>query len=280
MQVYYVTYPSKVPWCSDFTFQAIKQHSSKSVQAADTGSVKKAKDSIVHFHNVQQLTLSLLWALRERGNTVIGGVKGRVGLSQHEAIIRELDCVVCNPDRALCDAVQRLNQRTFVVPEGEDPELFKPMNVEKRFVVSWVGREHKPFKHADLLARLGHSYEKATYESYWPHDRLPYFYNGSIVCVNFSDHEGFWRPGVEAAMCGIPVISTDVGVAREILDSEYLFDVPAEKHIGEYKTLVKAFSEDSGLAYEVGAANRLRAMKYAWAKVIPLYDRLWGSVGG
>ena len=280
MQVYYMTYPSKVPWCSDFTLQAIKQHSAKSVQATGMGEVNKVRNSIVHFHNVQLLTLPLLKALRRRDNTVVGGVKGRIGLGQHEAIIMELDHVVCNPDRDLCAAVRNLNQRISVLPEGEDPELFKPMNLTKRFVVSWVGRDHKPFKHADLLARLGFSYEKATYENYWPHDQLPYFYNGSIVCVNFSDHEGFWRPGVEAAMCGIPIVSTDVGVVSEIVDEKYIVDAPAERHLDEYKALVKMFACDSNLARAVGAANRRRAMKYAWGKVIPLYDRLWESLGG
>jgi len=52
-----------------------------------------------------------------------------------------------------------------------------------------------------------------------PHDAMGDFFRGLDVYLCMSDHEGLPTPGIEAAACGIPVISTRVGVMTEIIQN-------------------------------------------------------------
>ena len=278
-----MTYPSKVPWCSDFTAEAILRYTRNSVRIVPLSELGGIRDSVIHFSNVQLIPAPSLFnnpleRLKRRGNKVIAGVNGRVGLTQCKNIIRGLDHVACNPDKGLYRETRELNYKTSISPQGEDSGVFRPLNLEKRYTVSWVGRDHKSFKNSDLLNRLGHSYRKATYKEYMPHDQMPKFYGHSVVQVCFSDHEGFGRPNLEAAMCGIPIISTDVGIARDIVSPEYLFDPPASSSIEEYRRIIRDFVADPALARVTGEENRARSLKYSWERVIPLYDQLWEEV--
>jgi glycosyltransferase involved in cell wall biosynthesis len=37
--------------------------------------------------------------------------------------------------------------------------------------------------------------------------------------VGLCDHEGFWRVGIEAGIAGVPLVSTRVGILREIAEN-------------------------------------------------------------
>ena len=283
MKVYYVTYPSEKPWCSDFTAENLAKHSTYTVIPAKPREINGIRDSIIHFHNVQILS-KLLWPLnhlnklRRNGNKVIVGLRGENGKYRYDKILWKADAVATGVDPSLREYASHLNDHVYVLPPGEDPTLFKPIEVKNDAVLSWVGRDHKDYKHAELLGALGFSYKVATYNHYIPHHELPRFYNGTKVCVGFSDYEGFWRPGLEAAMCGLPVVATDVGVVPQLIDSEYIIPVPAKDHLNRYKQHIQGFIDDPALAVEVGLRNRKRALKYSWENVASLYDRAWGEL--
>ena len=65
------------------------------------------------------------------------------------------------------------------------------------------------------------------FEGLIEHDRLPAYYKACDVFVLPSDHEGWGLVIVEALAAGKPVITTDVGLAGEVVeDGKYGFVVP------------------------------------------------------
>ena len=283
MKVYYVTYPSDKPWCSDFTAENLARHSTNTVIPSKPREVNGIKDSIIHFHNVQILgrriqPILYINHLHKNGNKVIVGLRGENGKHRYDRILWKADAVATGVDPSLKEYASHHNDHVYVLPPGEDPTLFKPLSIKNDAVLSWVGRDHKDYKHAELLSALGFSYKVATYKHYIPHNELPPFYNATVICVGFSDYEGFWRPGLEAAMCGLPIVATNVGVVPQLIDSEYIIPVPAKDHLNRYRQHIQGFLDDKTLSSEVGLRNRERALKYSWENVAPLYDKAWSEL--
>ena len=280
MNVYYVTYPSVKPWCSDFTAINLAKYSENIVTPTHPDNLNQIKNAIIHIHNVQILgkwlrPIKFIEKLQEKGNKVILGLRGFNGLRRYDELFLACDAIAVGVDPDLKRYAENLNKHVHILPPGENPQLFKPSENEKTSDVCWTGRDHKGFKNAELIKQLGFTYQTATYNNYIPHDELPMFYNQSKVLVGFSDYEGFWRPCIEAAMCGLPIVSTPVGVVPEIIDPEFIIPHKARNHLGDYRNKLKQLLDNLEYARNVGESNRLRALKYSWENVAPLYDKAW-----
>ncbi|MBN2335368.1 glycosyltransferase family 4 protein [Candidatus Bathyarchaeota archaeon] len=283
--IYYVLYPSDREWCSNFVYEALRRHTGLNIQAVELKDVMKCRGGIVHFENIQLIkhlsrfrSKALVKKLREQNLAVVAGVRGDFGLD-HKDRFKELDALAVNVDPGLKEETQRLHGQVFEIPEGVDTFAFMPNHREPdEFTVGWVGRDHKGFKNADLLPRLGFEYRKATYNEYIPHEEMPEFYGSITVLLNMSDHEGFCMPILEAAAHGLPVVSSDVGVAREILDEDWIVKGSPRAHLDEYRDLLQLLNEDPYLRREVGRENRERALGYDWEIVAKEYEKMWGKL--
>jgi UDP-glucose:(heptosyl)LPS alpha-1,3-glucosyltransferase len=107
-------------------------------------------------------------------------------------------------------------------------------------------------------------------------DELPNWYSKGDVFVYPSIYENFGQPILEAAAAGLPIISTPVGVARELItDNEtgFLFN-------GDNQELADRISQltDQNLRNEMGKALRERARSlYGWKEIIKQYLDLYYS---
>jgi Glycosyltransferase len=110
-----------------------------------------------------------------------------------------------------------------------------------------------------------------------PQDELINWYSKGDIFVYPSLYENFGQPILEAAAAGLPIISTPVGVAREIItDNEtgFLFN-------GDNQELTDRITQltDLGLRKEMGQAVRERARSlYGWKKIIKQYLDLYQSL--
>lgn len=274
MRICYVTYPSKVPWCSNFAVDALKLHSCHEIIEASPKQVFNVDCDLYHFHNIQ--LLRPLKNLKSLEKPIIAGIRGLKGLERTQHLLKDIDAIGVNIDAELQSICKNLHSRVYLLPEGIDIRLFKPFpNAKCDILLGFVGRDHKPFKNYPLFKYMLYPHIKATYNRYIPHDEMPNFYN-RIVLLNLSDHEGFCRPVAEAAACGRPVISTNVGVAPHILDPPWIIDDPGD--LETVRKLVESL-KDRSLFLKVGNHNRAAAQAFAWEKIVPLYDRCWEEMG-
>jgi glycosyltransferase involved in cell wall biosynthesis len=119
-----------------------------------------------------------------------------------------------------------------LVREGVDVEQFRPGpwapgTRPGRLRIGWAGDAGIAGKRVDLLRRLGSLPERAGCELVLldssrearPRDQMPAWYQNldALVCVSAT--EGTPHPLLEAAACGLPLISTPCGVADELLSA-------------------------------------------------------------
>ncbi|BAL26054.1 glycosyltransferase [Azoarcus sp. KH32C] len=123
--------------------------------------------------------------------------------------------------------------------DGVDLGLFKPTNLQRLasansrdLIVGWVGNSAWEARQEDfkgLHSILRPAVEELRAEGYrirleladrqqgfTPHEEMPHYYAKIDVLVCASKIEGTPNPVLEAMACGVPVVSTDVGIVPEV----------------------------------------------------------------
>jgi D-inositol-3-phosphate glycosyltransferase len=98
-------------------------------------------------------------------------------------------------------------------------------------------------------------------------DRLPGFYNAADVCVIPSYYESFGLVAMESLACGTPVVATDVGNFRNIIQegkSGYILPDNSPPHLAEKIALLLA-KPDSDARYTLSL--RASVSRYSWSNV-------------
>ncbi|MEK7583041.1 MAG: glycosyltransferase [Patescibacteria group bacterium] len=105
-----------------------------------------------------------------------------------------------------------------------DTEIFKPMNLEKKYDLIFVGRRAKN-KGVELFEKAGRGFKTLIVDG-WAKDsqELAKLYNESRLLIVPSYNEGGPRVMLEALACSTPVLCTRVGLAPELLPEDLLID--------------------------------------------------------
>lgn len=154
-----------------------------------------------------------------------------------------------------------------VTQDGVDLSVFKPVNLHrlsevglKRPIrVGWVGNSafghwHEAGIKEDLkgfhsiirpaLSQLrvdGYAIEEHfadRQEGYIPHRDMPAYYSQIDVLLCASSSEGTPNPVLEAMACGVPVISTNVGIVSEVFGSRQMEYILDDRSIDRFKDLL------------------------------------------
>lgn len=158
-------------------------------------------------------------------------------------IFQQTDLYYCSSKKLtqLYTDDKRFPNPVSTIPDGVDLSVFKPRNIRRlgditrrTMRVGWVGNSkwsksgvtfdlkgiHSVIEPAvDSLFRKGHdiSLVLADRENKTiPFHEMPDFYAGLDVYCCASMHEGTPNPVLEAMACGLPVISTDVGIVPDV----------------------------------------------------------------
>ena len=119
--------------------------------------------------------------------------------------------------------------------------------------------------------------DQVTFVGAVPQDELFNWYSKGDIFVYPSLYENFGQPILEAAAAGLPIISTSVGVARELItDNEtgFLFT-------GDVQELVDRITQlsDQNIRKEMGKSLRQKARSlYGWKGIIKQYLDLYYSL--
>ncbi len=98
-------------------------------------------------------------------------------------------------------------------------------------------------------------------------ERLPYFYNAADVCVVPSYYESFGLVALESLACGTPVVTTDVGDAKNIIrqgETGYVVTDNEPHHLaGKIDLLLSKSDRDRNSALSI----RESVSRFGWANI-------------
>lgn len=246
---------------------------------------------LVHLHNIATTALRRNMFLQRDSNIrryanienppkIIGGIRGEVGFLRAKGFLKYFDGVHVSNKR-LYNRVSKVNHNVYLLYPGVDMDLFKFLGEPAEFCIGWAGDKDKTMKNFHLLKELGYHLVTATKENYIPHERMPEFYNSCSVYVYLSTHEGCNRTILEAASCARPIVSSDAGAVREILDDEWIVKTPPSdkrRFISEVNKRIEAFRSSPELRREVGMRNRHRIKRWDWHEIIKNIEEMWLDV--
>lgn len=177
-----------------------------------------------------------------------------------------------------------------VLPDGVDLTMFHPQSLERldtagqrELVVGWVGNsrwaaELEDFKGVETILRpalerlraegapvRAHFADRAAGASI-PHDQMVNYYAEIDVYVCTSMIEGTPNPVLEAMACGVPVISTDVGIVPEAFGAGQRAFILAERSIECLVDALRRLLASPELLRELSAENLESIRPWDWSE--------------
>ena len=191
---------------------------------------------------------------------------------------------------------------TNVIQDGVDTELFTmwdqnrfDSDQEKRMVVGWVGNSTWNLNESGIDSKGFNTIVKpviseleecgypisglfADKNIMWiPREEMPAYYNSIDILVCASQIEGTPNPILEAMACGVPVITTNVGVVNEVLgpkQSRYIIDARNAETLKKH--LIHLCENREELA-ELSAENLRSIESHTWQDKMTSWLFLWDS---
>ncbi len=174
------------------------------------------------------------------------------------------------------------------ITDGVDLELFHPNNLERfkniknrRIIIGWVGNsnwngdkntDHKGINTIikpaiEQLRSEGFNFELQCtdkFEKFIPHNAMPNYYNNIDIYICASIDEGTPNPVLEAMACGIPIITTDVGIVNEVLGEKQKRFVLKERTVECLKEKIKELVNNLDNVEELINENLKQIQDWSW----------------
>lgn len=191
----------------------------------------------------------------------------------------------------------------MVTPDGVDLTKFKPASTA-RFIedehrplrVGWAGNSawnahtedgrlqdpkgfHTILRPAlDLLKSRGVVVEEVFADRQIrqiSYDRMPDYYNSLDVLICCSESEGSPNPVLEAMACGVPVISTDVGIVSDAFGPQQKHFILKERDPAILADAIEELVRNRHLLYLLSQENQQSIQHWDWSIRADAYRRLF-----
>lgn len=191
---------------------------------------------------------------------------------------------------------------TKVITDGVNLDLFYPMNLERfesvnerSIIIGWVGNskwsgnsDHKGLKTIldpaiDELVNEGYNITKMyadSTEKFIPYEEMVNYYSKIDILICSSKNEGTPGPILEALACGVPIISTDVGIVKEALGKMQQKYILNNRTKEEMKNKIKDMIINNSKMKELSKENIKQSKKYSFANIANEYDQLFTKIMG
>jgi glycosyltransferase involved in cell wall biosynthesis len=270
----------------------------KRYQAEVSARDLESADCVLLYYWLQIERLSplreVLQRLRERlvvgicSHFELGGAWREPGLATLEEFAR---AVFVNNRLLLAEFGPELQKPVYYTPNGVDTKFFRPAAPRPpsgTLRVGWAGSltnhgaEHRGVHEfiAPAAAAAGAELCLAVREERWrDQEEMLDFYRSLDVYVCASRSEGTPNPCLEAAACGLPVVTTRVGNMPELIrDGENGFLV--ERDVAGIAEKLRRLRDDPGLRARLGEAARAAVEPWDWRQQAARYDAMFQAVLG
>lgn len=276
------------------TYEIVKRY-----QAEVTVDDLDRADCVLLYYWLQIERLSPLRAelLRRRDRLVVGicshyeldGAWRAPGLGTLEEFAR---AVFANNRLLLEEFGPQLGPPIYYTPNGVDTEFYRPAMAEAPpktagvLTVGWAGSltnhgsEHRGVREviAPAVEAAGAELQLAVREEKWRNrEEMLEFYRSLDVYVCASRSEGTPNPCLEAAACGLPVITTRVGNMPELIrEGENGFFI--ERDVDDLAEKIGRLRDDPELRSRMGQAARASIEAWDWPRQAGRYEGMLRDV--
>ena len=205
-----------------------------------------------------------------------------VGQNNFLQLARKCKAIFANNLKSLEDLnriVKDENIKTFYCPRGVDENVFFPtdngFDPNKEFTVAYVG---KPVPEKGLKEYIEPAcqtigakliYNDRNYTNALGPNEMRKFYNKADVYVVASTIDGTPNPALEAASCGKPIISNEIGNMPEFIKHGKNGFIMEDRNINRYVKFLRMMMNDREKCYEMGREARKTVEKaWTWEKVL------------
>src|SRR3954471_10274504 len=176
-----------------------------------------------------------------------------------------------------------------VIEDGVDLDMFGPVNldrlaeVDREIVIGWGGEsrwnrddgEAIDYKGLDTIVKpaveslrarglpvVGAYRDRA--EAWWPYEEVPAYFAGLDVYLCSSLIEGTATPVLEAMACGLPVVSTDVGIVPQLFGPLQRGFLVEERSPEAFAAAIERLAGDPELRGALSRENLQRIRAWTW----------------
>jgi glycosyltransferase involved in cell wall biosynthesis len=183
-----------------------------------------------------------------------------------------------------------LSAPVFLTPNGVDTRFFRPgaRAKEPTLRVGWAGSlsNHGPALRGfhDLIVPAvqrvdGAALFSAVREERWrTHTEMREFYRSLDVYVCASRSEGTPNPGLEAAACGVPIVTTRVGNMPAIV-RHGVSGLFADRNVTDLAAKLAELRDEPVLRLQMGRTlRRLVVHRWDWRRQARNYERMFSTI--
>jgi glycosyltransferase involved in cell wall biosynthesis len=108
-----------------------------------------------------------------------------------------------------------------------------------------------------------------------PHEKMPGYYNSIDVLICCSEAEGTPNPVLEAMACGVPVVSTEVGIVGEAFGPKQREFMIQDRNPRALADALERLASNRHVLVELSEENQQRIKKWDWSIRTDAYRRLF-----
>ncbi|HHX67265.1 MAG TPA: glycosyltransferase family 4 protein [Gallicola sp.] len=188
----------------------------------------------------------------------------------------------------LYNKIKGVKKPNCVITDGVDLDCFYPINLERfsdlnnrKLIIGWVGNskwgeDGEDFKGVNTIIKPAIDalkLEGYNVDAYFadrnvkmiPHYEMNNYYASIDIYICASINEGTPNPILESMACGVPIITTDVGIVKEAFGRKQSKYILKERTVESLKTVIKKLVEEKKVLAELSIENLERIKDWSWA---------------